>query len=48
MYSHTKIRGFREVASASPLPSSTSSSSADLHKGLPQAERGEQFNAKPS
>lgn len=48
MYSHTKIRGFREVAASSPLASSGSGSVPDLHKGLPQAERGEQANAKPS
>ncbi|PRW61386.1 Drug Metabolite transporter superfamily [Chlorella sorokiniana] len=48
MYSHTKIRGFREVTTPSPLVSSGSGSAADLHKGLPQAERGEQPNAKPS
>lgn len=48
MYSHTKIRGFREVTAPSPLTSSGSGSAADLHKGLPQAERGEQPNAKPS
>lgn len=48
MYSHTKIRGFRDVAAHSPLASNGSGSAADLHKGLPQAERGEQPNAKPS